>query len=295
MGEYILSTCSTVDMPKSYLDERNIKYLCFHFTIDGKDYLDDFGQSFSYKDFYNKIREGAMPTTSQVNVEEYITLFEPYLEQGTDILHLSFSSGLSGSASSAKVACQELSKKYPERKIYVVDTLCASSGLGLLVDTAYEKKQGGMEITPLYKWVEDNKLNVNHWVRADDLFHLKRGGRVSGASAVIGSMLKIKPIIDMNVEGKLIPRDKVAGRQKSLNALVEKMIERAENRLDYSGKVFICQSDKIEDAQYVADLIEKTFPKMQGKVMINSIGTVIGAHTGIGTIALFFFGDKRID
>jgi len=295
MSDYILSTCSVVDIPKSYLDDRDIKYLYFHFTLDGKDYPDDFGQTVSYKDFYNRIREGAMPTTSQVNVDEYISFFEPFLEQGLDILHLSFSSGLSGSVNSAKLACAEMSKKYPGRKIYVVDSLSASSGFGMLVDAAYEQKQSGMDITQLYKWVEDNKLNVNHWVRADDLYHLKRGGRVSGASAVIGSMLKIKPIIDMNFEGRLIPRDKAAGRKKSLNAIVEKMAERAENRLDYSGKVFICHSDKIEDAQYVADRVKKTFPKMQGEIMINSIGTVIGSHTGVGTVALFFFGDKRIN
>jgi DegV family protein with EDD domain len=295
MSEYILSTCSTVDMPKDYLDERDIKYLYFHFTLDGKDYQDDFGQTVPYKDFYNKIREGAMPTTSQVNVEEYLNFFEPYLEQGLDILHLSFSSGLSGSVNSAKVACAEMSKKYPARKIYVVDTLCASSGFGMLVDAAYDKKQAGMDITKLYNWVEDNKLNVNHWVRANDLFHLKRGGRVSGASAVIGSMLKIKPIIDMNFEGRLIPRDKVAGGKKSLNAIVEKMVERAEGRLNYSGKVFICHSDNIEGAEYVAELVRKTFPKIQGEIMINSIGTVIGSHTGVGTVSVFFFGDKRVN
>jgi len=294
MNEYIISTCSTADLPKSYLDERNIKYLYFYFRLNRKDYPDDFGNTYPYKDFYNNIHKGAMPTTYPINAETYYNFFEQHLKQGLDILHLSFSSGLSISASSAQAACEELSKQYPQRKIYVVDTLCASSGFGLLVDAAYEYKQAGADITPLYNWVENNKLNVHHWVRADDLFHLKRGGRVSGASAFFGSMLSVKPIIDMNFEGKLIPVDKVSGSDKSLKTLVERMAEHAQSQLNYAGKVFISHSDNIKDARYVAGLVKKTFPKINGNIMINSIGTVIGAHTGVGTVALFFFGDKRV-
>ncbi len=292
---YVITTCSTVDLPRSYLEDRNIPCICFHYTMNGKEYADDMGLTMSSKEFYQHIRDGAMPTTSQVNVEQYISMFEPLLQSGKDVLHLGFSSALSGSVISAKMAKEQLSPKYPDRKLYVVDTLAASSGFGLLLDTAYEMKEGGTDIDTLHHWVEENKLNLHHWVRADDLYHLKRGGRVSGASAVIGTMLNIKPIINMSFEGKLIPRDKVKGAQKSLRYLVDMMEKHCDDGLEYNKKVFLCHSDKIEDAQYVAKLVEETFPKMQGNVMINDIGAVVGSHTGIGTIALFFWGDKRID
>ena len=295
MAGYILSTCSTVDLPKQYLDRRNIKYLCFRFSMGKREYIDDFGYSMSHKEFYNRIRDGAMPTTAQIDADEYADYFRSLLDRGADVLHLAFSSGLSKSADNARIACRKVSEEYPGQKLYVADTLCASSGFGLLLDAVYEKKQVGLDITALYNWVGKNKLRVNHWIRVDDLSHLSRGGRISGTSAAIGNMLQIKPIIDINFEGKLIPRGQATGGKKSLDMLVDKMIEHAENGLDYSSKVFVCHSSNMNDASYVAEMIEAKFPKLRSRVMINKVGPVIGAHTGVGTVALFFFGDRRVD
>jgi DegV family protein with EDD domain len=295
MSNYVLSCCSTVDMPLEYFQKRNIPFVCFHFNMEGKEYPDDLGQSMSFEEFYRRIAAGAMPTTSQVTIGQFIDFFEPYLAEGKDILHISLSSGLSGTYNSAILAREQLLQKYPNRKILIVDSLGASSGYGLLVDMAADLRDDGAALEEVYTWLEGNKLNVHHWFFSTDLTHYKRGGRISAASATVGSLLNICPLMNMNHEGKLIPREKIRGKKRVISEIVQRMEEHAQNGVNYSGKCFISNSACYDDARMVADLIEEKFPQLNDRVMINSVGTVIGSHTGPGTVALFFMGDKRKD
>lgn len=236
-----------------------------------------------------------MPTTSQVNVEQFIEFFEPFLQEGKDILHVSLSSGLSGVYNSACIARDELMARYPERKIIALDSLAASSGYGLLMDAAADLRDNGATLQQVADWIEHNKLNVHHWFFSTDLAHYKRGGRISATSAAVGTLLGICPLLNVNHEGKLIPRRKIRTKRRVIAEIVHMMEEHAQGNLNYSNKCFISQSACFEDARTVADLVEQKFPHLQGKVMINSVGTVIGSHTGPGTVALFFFGDQRVD
>ncbi len=295
MDNYILTCCSTADMTKEFFENRNIPYVCFHYLMDGKEYPDDLGQSMSFKEFYTRISNGAMPTTSQVNVNEFVAFFEPYLAKGMDILHVSLSTGLSGAYNSACIAKDELTKKYPERKIIIVDSLGASSGYGLLMDMAADLRDNGTSIDDLHTWIEENKLNIHHWFFSTDLSHYRRGGRISAGSAIVGTVLGICPLLNMSYDGKLIPREKIRSKKRVITEIVKRMQEHASGGLNYNGKCFISNSDCFEDARSVADLVEATFPNLKAPVMINSVGAVIGSHTGPGTVALFFFGDKRID
>jgi len=293
--EYVLTCCSTADLPKEYFEKRNIPFVCFHYNIDGVEYQDDLGKTMSFEEFYDKISAGAMPTTSQVNVGQFINFFEDFLKDGKDILHISFSSGLSGSYNSACIAKNELLLKYPERKILLVDSLGASSGYGLLIDMAADMRDNDLKIEDVYAFVEENKLNVQHWFFSTDLTHYKRGGRISSTSAIVGNLLNICPLMNMSYDGKLIPRMKFRGKKHVIAEIVKKMEEHAKGGIEYSGKCFISNSACYEDARRVADLIEKKFKHLNGTVMINSVGTVVGSHTGPGTVALFFYGDKRVD
>ena len=293
MSDFILSCCSTVDLSEEHLTKRNINYVCFHYTLDGVTYPDDFGKSMSFDAFYTAMANGADTKTSQVNVDEYIAYFTPFLEEGKDILHVSLSSGISGSYNSARIASEDLRAKYPERKIFIIDSLCAASGFGLFVDQLADLRDEGKTIDEIALWAEENKLKMHHWVLTTDLTHLIKGGRVSKVSGWFGTVLKICPIINVNSEGKLIPRSKIRGKEKGIEELAERMVQYAEGGLNYSGKCYICHSHCYEDARKVADIIEKKFKKLNGKVLINSIGTTIGSHTGPGTTALFFWGDER--
>lgn len=295
MANYQLTCCSTADMPEEFFIKRDIKYVCFHFTMDGVQYDDDLGHSMAFDKFYARIAAGAMPTTSQVNVEEFISFFEPILKAGKDVLHISFSSGLSGESNAAQIAVGELRTRYPERRILALDSLAASSGYGLLMDALADMRDAGASIDEVYAWAQANRLRVHHWFFSTDLTHYKRGGRISATSAMLGTMFNICPLLNMSFEGKLIPREKVRTKKGVINRIVKRMEEHAQGGLDYSGKCFISYSACLEDAQAVAALVEERFPHLNGKVMINSIGTVIGSHTGPGTVALFFFGDERKD
>lgn len=295
MGEYILSCSSTADLRQEHLEERNIHYICFHFELAGKQYMDDLGKSMSLADFYEAMAQGADTKTSQINVEEYEQYFENFLKEGKDILHLTLSSGISGTVNSALIARDTLQEKYPDRRIYVVDSLAASSGYGLLMDKLADLRDGGMDIEQLYRWTEDNKLKLQHWFFTSDLTYLIRGGRVSKAAGMVGSVLNICPLLNVDYMGRLINRAKVRTKRKVIQATVEKMKEHAQDGTDYSGKCYISQSACMEDAKAVAELVESAFPKLQGKVEINDIGTTIGSHTGPGTVALFFWGDERVD
>lgn len=293
MSDFVLSCCSTADLPLEFFQERNVQFICFHFNLDGKEYADDLGQSIPFDDFYKRISQGAEPTTSQVNVQQYTDFFEPFLKEGKEVLHLTFSSGLSGSANSARIAREALLEQYPNAKLHIVDTLGASSGYGLLVATAADMRDSGKSAEEIAAFLEENKLRLHHWFFSTDLTSYIRGGRVTPIAGFFGTVLKICPLLNMNDEGKLIPRQKCRGKVKAIDEIVAKMVEHAEGGLDYSGKCFISNSACYADARAVADKVEETFKNLNGKVMINNIGTVIGSHTGPGTVALFFFGDVR--
>lgn len=295
MAGYVLSCCSTADLPREYLEKRDIPYVCFHFTMDGVDYPDDLGLSMSFEEFYRRVGAGAMPTTSQVNVEQFVAFFEPYLKDGKDVLHVSLSTGLSGSFQSANAARDELASKYPERKILLVDSLGASSGYGLLMDAAADLRDAGEPVEKLYDWLLENRLRLHHWFFSTDLSHYKRGGRISATTATLGTLLGICPFLNMDDKGHLTQRSKVRGKKNVIKEIVKQMELHAQGGTAYSGKCFISNSACYDDARAVADLVEARFPNLKEPVMINSVGTVIGAHTGPGTVALFFFGDERVD
>lgn len=295
MSDYILSCCSTADLTEEHFRERNISYICFHYELDGVQYMDDLGKSMPFDKFYAAMTNGADTKTSQINVDEFIEYFEPFLKDGKDILHLSLSSGISGVVNSAMVARDTLSEKYPDRKIYILDSLAASSGYGLLMDKLADLRDGGMGIDELYQWAEDNRLKLNHWFFSTDLTFFIKGGRVSKTAGFVGGMLNICPLLNVDYQGRLIPRYKIRTKRKVIQTIVDKMEECLDEGRDYSGKCYISQSACYEDARAVADLIEERFPNLDGKVLINSIGTTIGAHTGPGTVAVFYWGKERVD
>lgn len=295
MSNFILSCCSTVDLKPEHLKERDVNYLYFHYSLDDVPYLDDLGQTMSYPDFYKALLNGAEPKTWQINADEYSEYFSKFLDEGKDILHLSFSSGLSGSYNSALIAKNELDEKYPDRKIYIIDSLAASSGYGLFIDKLADLRDSGMSIDEIAKWAEDNKLRMHHWFFSSDLTFYIKGGRVSKASGFVGTLLGICPLLNVNNEGKLIPRQKVRTKRKVIVEIVNKMLEHAENGADYSDKCYICHSNCLDDAKAVCDLLHEKFPSINGDIIINDIGTTIGSHSGPGTVAIFFWGDKRID
>ena len=295
MAEYVLSCCSTADLSEQHFASRDIPYICFHYMLNDKTYPDDLGKSIPFDQFYQAMVDGAETRTSQVNAEEYAVYFESFLKQGKDILHVCLSSGISGSFNSARIARTELLEKYPDRKIYVVDSTLASSGYGLLMEKLADLRDEGMDLETLYSWVEANKRHFHAWFFSTDLTFYVKGGRISKASGLFGTMLHICPLLNMNFEGKLIPRQKLRGKAKAIREIVARMAEHAQDGLNYSGKCFISHSACLEDAQAVARLVEERFPKLSGKVVINSVGTVIGSHTGPGTVALFFWGDERIN
>ena len=295
MNKYILSCCSTVDLTEEHIKARDIEYVCFHFTLDNVEYPDDLGKSMPFDKFYKAMRDGADTKTSQVNADEYIAFFTPFLEAGHDILHISFSSGLSASFNSAIIARDELMEKYPDRKLYIVDSLCASSGYGLLMDKLADLRDEGMSVDELHTWVNENKLRMHHWFFSTDLTFYIKGGRVTKTAGVVGTLLNICPLLNMDRNGKLIPRAKIRGKKNVIKEIVAKMEMFADNQLCYDGKCYISNSACFEDAKAVADLIQDRFPKLCGEVVINSVGTTIGSHTGPGTVALFFWGESRTD
>ena len=295
MNDYIISCSSTADLSKEHFERIGVPYVCFHFTIDGKTYPDDLGESIPFKQFYDRMAAGSMTSTSQVNIDEFVQFFSGLLDTGRDLIHIELSSGLSGSYNSACAAAEMLREKYPDQKLYVVDSLGASSGFGLLVNTLAEKRAAGMDIDELHDWVEKNKLRLHHWFFSTDLKYYVRGGRVSKTAGFLGNLLNICPMLNMDNLGRLIPRAKIRTKKRAIRDIVDRMEQHAENGLDYSGRCYICNSDFQADAEEVARLVEERFPKLNGKVEIYSIGTVIGSHTGPGTIALIFWGDERKD
>lgn len=295
MGDYVISCCSTADLTTEHFEKRDIHYICFHYFLDDREIADDLGQTIPFPEFYKSMQEGAQTRTSQININEYAEYFETFLKDGKDILHVCLSSGISGDINSARNAAADLQKKYPDRKIYILDSLGASSGYGLLMDAAADRRDEGMNIDDLRDWIENNKLKMHHWFFSTDLTFYVRGGRISKAAGMFGGILQICPLMNMDEEGHLVPRYKIKGKKRVIQSIVQKMEEHAEGGLNYSGKCYISQSNCYEDARQVADLVERTFPNLDGPVEINWVGTTIGSHTGPGTVALFFWGTRRVD
>ena len=293
MSDYVLTCCSTVDLSKEHLDGLGVPYANFHYEIDGEQFDDDLFQTMSADEFYERLVASKEASTSQVNIAQYEELFTPILEAGKDVLHVCISSGISGTYNSAVNAARVMSERYPERKVYVVDSLAASSGYGLLIDTMAGLRDQGMGIDQLRDWAEEHKLNLHHWFFSTDLSFYIRGGRVSKSAGTIAGILNICAFLNMDEEGHLAPQKNIRGKKKVIKETVDQMVAHAQDGTDYSGKCYISQSVCYEDARAVADLVEAKFPQLDGKVEINDIGGTIGAHTGPGTVALFFWGDSR--
>ena len=292
---FVLSCCSAADLPQEHLDRRDIRYISFRYQLGGKEYPDDLGKTIPYAQFYQAMVDGADTRTSRLNAEEYEQYFDGFLSRGQDVLHLVLSSGITSSFESATQAAERLRAKYPERKLIVIDSLAASGGFGLLTDLAADRRDEGLSIEETADWVEKNKLRIHHWFFSTDLTFYIRGGRVGKVSGFMGKMLNICPLLNVDCKGRLIPREKIRTKRKAIRVTEEMMERYAEGRLDYSGKCIISHSWCPDDARALADLIEARFPKLNGPVEITDIGSTIGAHAGPGTVALFFYGDERVD
>ncbi|QOV19806.1 DegV family protein [Blautia liquoris] len=288
--EYVITTENTCDMPYSFYEENGVEYSYLPCTMGDIVYNKE--NDIDPKEFYDRMRNGTMPTTSQVNIEDAKKLWRPILEKGYDILHLSFSSGLSGTYNNCFLAAKELMEENSQYKILVVDTLCASMGQGLLLWKALEQKREGRSIDETASWVEYHKKNLCHVFTVDDLMHLHRGGRVSKVSAVLGTVINVKPMLHVDDEGHLILLSKERGRKRALQSLVSMMDERLGSYRDKNDVIYISHGDCEEDALYVKNLLQKKYASIK-KIEINTIGSTIGAHAGPGTVAMFFMGDQR--
>ena len=289
MSEYVITTDNNSDLPEKYLKDHGVGCMYLSYSMDGKNYTH--GNFLPEHEFYEAMRNGSMPTTAQVNPENAKALLEPYLKEGKDILHIAFSSGLSGTYNSSRIAAEELMEEYTDRRIIVVDSLSASLGQGLLVWLAQQKKELGQTLEDVADWVEKNKLKMVHLFTVDDLNHLYRGGRVSRTTAIVGSMLNIKPVLHVDNEGKLTAIGKVRGRKKALQELVKLMDEKIGSFGADCDTIFISHGDCEQDAQYVAAKVKEKYNIKN--IIINQVGATIGAHSGPGTMALFFVGDVR--
>jgi len=289
MREFVITTDSTCDLPQEYLNQHNINVLPLYYSFDGTVYGGD--KVIEPKVFYNKMRGGVMPTTMAANPDSAKNVFTKLSNEGYDVLHIGFSSALSGSCSVAATAARELCEENTAIKIIVVDSLCASLGEGLLVHKAVQLKENGKSLEEISDWLENNKLYLCHMFTVDDLNHLHRGGRVSRATAIIGTLINVKPVLHVDNEGHLVPLVNVRGRKKSLIALVDNMEKRLDGFKNQNDIIFISHGDCIEEAEFVASLVKERFGVKD--VLINYVSPTIGAHSGPGTVALFFMGNNR--
>lgn len=287
--EPIILTDSCSDLPRKYIDDNHIPFLSLTCHFKGGDYEDDFGKTLGYKGFYDAVRSGAVATTSQINTYHFIEEFKKYVLQGKPVIYLGFSSALSGCVGSAENARRTICEEYPNADITVIDTKCASLGQGLMVYYAVDMAKRGCSKEEIVNWVEGNKLRLNHWFTVEDLVYLKRGGRISSSTAILGTLLDIKPVMHVDDEGRLVPVTKVKGRKKSLKALAQRL---KEGIVDPENQVIaISHGDCLDDAVYLRDLILEDVNVKD--VIINNVGPVIGSHSGPGTVALFFLGQSR--
>lgn len=289
---YILSCESTVDFPYAYAAQRELPVLFYSYLIDGESYPDDMLRDpEALPRFYRFLSEGKLPNTSQINEFAYEEFFEDLVQRG-DVLHIAFGSGMSNSVANAQKAAQLVRERHPERKLLVIDSLCSSSGYGMLVDYAADLRDGGASMEEVAQWVMENRNRVHHQFFSTDLKYFRRGGRVSGPAATIGAILNICPIMRLNDEGRIIAYDKVRGRKAAIRTTVERMVQHAEGGTNYSGKCFICHSNCLSDAEQTRQTILERFPRLP-EVRIFDIGTIVASHSGPGTVAVFFLGDER--
>lgn len=292
--KFILSCESTLDLPYSYVSGRGLPVLFYNYTVDGVQYVDDMGRDENaLPNFYSMLEQGKLPTTTQLNPQQYFDYLEKISANGDDVLHIAFSSGLSGSVGSAYVALDMLKEKYPDRKIRVIDSTCASSGLGLLVDTAADMRESGCTMEETETWLRENLARVHSQFFTTEMKFLRRSGRVSGATAAVATVLNICPIMHLDRAGKIIAYSKTRGRKNAIRTTVDEMTAHAENGTDYTGKCFISHSNCPDIARDTAAAIEERFPALEGRIKICDIGTIIASHTGPGTVAVFFYGDER--
>ena len=294
MADYIVSCCSSADISPEWMKKRDLKYICHSFFLNDKEYKDDLWTSMKPEEMYRRMLDGEVSRTSQISLNDYMALFRTACKLGKDVLHVTLSSGISGTYNSAVLAAQQVMEEFPERKIIVIDSLAASSGYGLLMEYIADKRDEGLSLEELAAWTEEHKLNIVHWFFSTDLTFYIRGGRVSKASGYIGMALSICPLLNVDYKGRLIPREKVRTKKKVMKRQLEKMIEQAEGGLDYDGKCFISHSDPKAGVEFL-QMVEDTFPKLKDKIQLFPIGATVGAHTGPGTVALFFYGKKRVD
>ena len=290
---YIITCCTSVDLEESWLKENGVRYIPFHYEMDGVSHVDDLGRTIPYAEFYEAIRNGSVSHTSQINIMEYYSFFKDIFDEGYDILHVAFSSGLSGSLNSAQNAAAMLAEEYPDRVLKIVDSVNASAGHGILVEWAVEHRDAGMSLEENATLLDSERMNIQAWFFTTTLKYLIRGGRVSKAAGLIGETLGICPLLMIDAEGKLIPMEKVRTKKKVALALLDKMLSVTENGADYSGPCHICHSDCLEDAQMMIALIESRFPNLMGQIKLHEVGTIIGSHTGPGTIGVFFRGVRK--
>ncbi|MEI3091899.1 MAG: DegV family protein [Oscillospiraceae bacterium] len=292
--KFTLSCCSTVDLPYSYMESRDIPVLFYTYVVDGREYDDDMGRDpEALPRFYGFLKEGKLPQTSQINVAAYTEFFEKLLDKGGDVLHIAFTSGQSGSVHNAFLAAEELKDRYPGQRLVVIDSLCSSSGYGLLVDYAADMRDEGKTLDEVAQWVLDNRNKVHHQFFSSDMTQFRRTGRVSGAAATVATVLNICPIMRLDDKGAIKAYSKVRGKKKAVETTVDTMEQCARNGRDYDGKCFVCHSQCPEDARLVIEAVEERFPKLKGKIRLCDIGTIIGSHAGQGTVAVFFIGDER--
>ncbi len=291
--KFILSCESTVDMPYSYVNSRNIPVLFYSYTVDDKVYTDDMGRDpKALPHFYEMLDEGKMPSTSQLNDFQYKDYFEELLKQG-DVLHIAFGSGMTNSVQNAKEVAELMQKEFPDRKLIVIDSYCSSSGYGMLVDYAADMRDEGCDMETVRDWVEANAKRVHHQFYSTDLKYFRRSGRVSGSAAAIGAVLNICPIMRLDESGHIVAYDKVRGRKNAIRKTVDTMAEHAEGGEQYSGKCFISHSNCLASAEELKADVEARFPNLAGKIRIFDIGTIISSHCGPGTVAVYFLGDIR--
>lgn len=292
--KFTLSCCSTVDLPYSYMESRDIPVLFYTYVVDGREYDDDMGRDpEALPRFYGFLKEGKLPQTSQINVAAYTEFFEKLLDKGGDVLHIAFTSGQSGSVHNAFLAAEELKDRYPGQRLVVIDSLCSSSGYGLLVDYAADMRDEGKTLDEVAQWVLDNRNKVHHQFFSSDMTQFHRTGRVSGAAAAVATVLNICPIMRLDDKGAIKAYSKVRGKKKAVETTVDTMEQCARNGRDYDGKCFVCHSQCPEDARLVIEAVEERFPKLKGKIRLCDIGTIIGSHAGQGTVAVFFMGNER--
>ncbi len=291
--QFILSCCSTVDLPYNYMENRKIPVLSYTYIVNGEEYTDDMGRDPDARPrFYRMLAEGKLPQTSQINVARYLSFFEELLKRG-DVLHVAFTSGQSASVNNAFAAAAELKEKYPDRKLIVVDSLCSSSGYGLLVDEAADMRDAGKSIEETEKWLLENRNKVHHQFFSSNMSQFHRTGRVSGAAAAVATILNICPLMRLDAAGAIKAYDKVRGKKKAIEATVKEVSAHIQNGAEYDGRLWVCHSECPEDARMMIEALEACFPKQAGKIRLCNIGPVIGSHSGPGTVAVFFMGDER--